>query len=104
MPGEDIISLLLVAFIFLIMFVGMFVVVKKRWISMKRTMYGAQFTGQNIYMQFQNLQKKKSIEHVQYQMEERKQDSDGDDMSRFSQYSIKREDTGDKKKAEYRRR
>ncbi|KPJ64344.1 hypothetical protein AMJ44_12990 [candidate division WOR-1 bacterium DG_54_3] len=71
MPSQNIISLLLVAFIFIIIFVGAFIIVKKRWINKKPTIYSAQFTGQNIYMQFQNRQKKK-------------QDSDGDDMSRFS--------------------
>jgi predicted Holliday junction resolvase-like endonuclease len=85
MPGEDIISLLLVVFILLIIFVGMFIVVKKRWINAKRKMYGAQFTAQDIYMQFQNRQKKNAIEQVQYQKEEKKQDNDGDDMSRFPQ-------------------
>jgi predicted Holliday junction resolvase-like endonuclease len=85
MLGEDIISLLLVIFILLIAFVGMFIVVKKRWINVKRTMYGSQFTGQNIYMQFQNRQKKNAIEHVQYQKEEKKQNNEGDDMSCFSQ-------------------
>jgi len=85
MPSQNIISLLLVVFIFLIIFVGMFIVVKKRWINKKPTIYSAQFTAQNIYMQFQNRQKKNAIEHVQYQKEEKKQDSNGDDISRFSQ-------------------
>jgi hypothetical protein len=85
MPGEDTLSLLLVAFLFLIIFVGAFMVVKKRWISKKPTIYGAQFTGQNVYMQFQNLQKKKSIEHVLHQKEEKKQDDEGDDIKRFFQ-------------------
>jgi len=84
MPSQNIISLLLVAFIFIIIFVGAFIIVKKRWINKKPTIYSAQFTGQNIYMQFQNRQKKNAIEQVQYQKEEKKQDSDGDDMSRFS--------------------
>jgi hypothetical protein len=85
MSEEDIVSLLLVAFIFLIIFVGAFIVVKKRWINKKPTIYSAQFTGQNVYMQFQNLQKKKSIEHVLHQKEEKKQDDEGDDIERFFQ-------------------
>jgi len=88
MPNQDIISFLLVIFIFLIIFVGAFIVVKRRWINRKPTIYIAQFTGQNVYMQFQNLQKKRSIEHVLYQQEEKKQDDEGDDLSRFLQ-SIK---------------
>jgi hypothetical protein len=36
-------------------------------------------------MQFQNLQKKKSIEHVLQQKEEKKQDDEGDDIKRFFQ-------------------
>ena len=83
MPSEDTLSLLLVAFLFLIIFVGAFMVVKKRWINKKPTIYSAQFTGQNIYMQYQNLQKKKAMEQVIYQKEEKKQDDEGDDMSRF---------------------
>ena len=85
MLGEDMEGVLLVVFIFLIIFVGMFIVVKGRWINKKPTIYSAQFTAQNIYMQFQNRQKKNAMEHVQYQKEEKKQDSDGYDMSRFSQ-------------------
>ena len=85
MLGEDIINLLLVAFVVLIVFVGMFIVIKERWINKKPTIYSAQFTAQNIYMQFQNRQKKNAIEHVQYQKEEKKQDKDGDDIGRFSQ-------------------
>jgi hypothetical protein len=84
MPNQDIISLLLVIFIFLIIFVGAFIVVKRRWINRKPTIYSAQFTGQNVYMQFQNLQKKKSIEHVLFQKEDDKEEDDeGDDVSRF---------------------
>jgi predicted Holliday junction resolvase-like endonuclease len=89
MPSQNIISLFLVAFIFLIIIVGMFIVVKKRWINKKPTIYSAQFTAQNIYMQFQNRQKKNAIEHVISQKEDdKKQDDQGDDISRFSQ-SIK---------------
>lgn len=80
---ENLASLSLVALILLVIFVGALVVIKKRWINKKPTMYGAQFTGQNIYLQYQNLQKKKSIEHVLDQKEEKKQDHDGDDLSRF---------------------
>jgi hypothetical protein len=84
MSNQDIIGLLLVIFIFLIIFVGAFIVVKRRWINIKRTMYGAQFTSQNVYMQFQNLQRKKSIEHVLFQKEDDKEeDGEGDDVSRF---------------------
>ena len=85
MTGEDIVNLLLVALLFLIIFVGAFIVVKKRWINKKPTIYSAQFTGQNIYIQFQNLQKKKSIEHVLQQKEEKKHDDEGDDIKRFFQ-------------------
>jgi hypothetical protein len=72
MPSQNIISLLLVVFIFLITFVGMFIVVKKRWINKKLTICSAQFTAQNIYRQFQNRQKKNAIEHVIFQKEDDK--------------------------------
>jgi uncharacterized membrane protein (DUF106 family) len=85
MPSEDITSLLLAALLLLAVLVAVFLIIKRRWINAKRTMYGAQFTAQNIYMQFQNRQKKNAIEQVQYQKEEKKQDNDGDDMDRFPQ-------------------
>jgi len=80
---NDLISLSLVVLLLLVIFVGALVVIKKRWLNKKRTIYGAQFTGQNIYLQYQNLEKKKSIEHVLDQKEEKKQDHDGDDLNRF---------------------
>lgn len=85
MSSQNTISLLLILFIFQIIFVGVFIVIKKRWINKKPTIYSAQFTGQNVYLQFQNLQKKKSIEHVLNLKEEKKQDDDGDDIKRFLQ-------------------
>ena len=85
---NDLISLSLVVLLLLVIFVGALVVIKKRWLNKKRTIYGAQFTGQNIYLQYQNLEKKKSIEHVLDQKEEKKQDHDGDDLNRFFIRSI----------------
>jgi len=83
MSSSDLASLLLVAFILFIILAGAFIVIKKRWINRKATMYGAQFAAQNILLQYQNRQKKKSIEHVLQQKEERKQDDEGDDLGRF---------------------
>ena len=62
---------LLVAFVFLIIFIGMFFVIKRRWIAKRLGIYSAQFTAQNIYAQFQNRQKKNAIEHVLYRKEEK---------------------------------
>jgi len=59
MSDQDLISLLVVAFIFIIILAGAFIVIQKRWISRKSTMYGAQFTAQSLYLQYQNQQKKK---------------------------------------------
>jgi hypothetical protein len=83
MSSSDLVSLLLVAFIFFLILAGAFIVIKKRWINGKSTLYGPQFTAQNILLQYQNRQKKKSIEHVLQQREERKQDVEGDDLGRF---------------------
>jgi hypothetical protein len=83
MSGPDLLSLLLVVFIFFIILAGSFIVVKRRWFNRKATMYGAQYTAQNIFLQYQNRQKKKSVEHVLLQKEERKQDVEGDDIGRF---------------------
>ena len=81
---NNLISLSLIVILLLVIFVGALVVIKKRWISKNPTLYGAQFTGQNIYLQYQNLQKKKSVEYVLAQKEENKQDHAGDDWDRFS--------------------
>ena len=83
MPGQDLVSLLVVAFILSIILAGAFIVIHKRWIGRKSIMYGAQFTAQSVYLQYQNRQKKKSVEHVLLQREERKQDVEGDDIGRF---------------------
>lgn len=83
MTGQDLVSLLVTAFILSIILAGAFIIIHKRWIGRKSTMYGAQFTAQSVYLQYQNLQKKKSIEHVLQQREERKQDDEGDDIGRF---------------------
>jgi hypothetical protein len=80
---NDLISLSSVALLLLGIFVGALVVIIKRWLNKKRTIYGAQFTGQNVYLQYQNLEKKKSMEHFLSQKEEKKQDLGGDDLSRF---------------------
>ncbi len=83
MSGQDLMSLIVVVFIFSIILAGAFLVIQKRWLKSKTTMYSAQFTAQNILLQYQNQQKKKSIEHVLQQKEERKQDEEGDDIGRF---------------------
>ena len=83
MNVNDLISLSLIALILLVIFLSALVVIKKRWLNKKRTIYGAQFTGQNVYLQYQNLDKKKSIEHVLDQKKEKKQDLGGDDLNRF---------------------
>jgi uncharacterized protein (UPF0333 family) len=76
-------SLILPLLILIIILVGAFVVIKKRWIDKKPTMCSAQFTAQNVFLQYQNQQRKKSIEHVLQQREERKQEDEGDDLERF---------------------
>jgi hypothetical protein len=83
MSSSDVVSLLVAAFIFLIILAGSFLVIHKRWMSRKPILYGAQFTARNILLQYQNQQKKKSFEHVIRQTEERKQDEKGDDIERF---------------------
>lgn len=83
MSGQDLVSLLVVAFIFFIILAGAFIVIQKRWINRNPTINGAQFTAQSVYLQYQNQQKNKSIEHVLQQKEEKKQDYEGDDLKRF---------------------
>ena len=56
------------------------IVIKRYWIDKKPIGGTSQFVGRNILQQFQNADRKESIEHVIYmEEEERKQDFDADD-------------------------
>ena len=80
----DIISWLVIGGSLATIFLGCAVVIKKFFIDKKY--FGAgQFIGRQIYSEFQNADRKKSIEHVIYmEEEERRQDfsSEGDHDSR----------------------
>ncbi len=80
---ENTVSYLLVGLIFLVIFAIAFMAIKRRWKNKKSIIYETGFTAQNVYLQYQNREKQKSIEHVLNQKEEKKQDHSGDDGVRF---------------------
>ena len=80
----EIIKLLIVPFFFLIIFGFCVYIIKRRWIDKKPFSAGVQFSGEYVYTQFQNKDKKRAIEHVHYMHEDKeKEDDEGDDLSRF---------------------
>lgn len=84
MAIPDIISLVVAGLVFLLIFGFCAFVIKRYWIDKKQITSGSQFVGQNVYMQFQNEDKKQAMEEVLYQKEdEREEDDEGDDVSRF---------------------
>jgi hypothetical protein len=78
----DIASWLIIAVSLLAIFVGAGFVIKRFFID-KKYFGGSQFVGRQIYEEFQNADRRKSIEHVIYmEKEERQQDfSAGEDDS-----------------------
>lgn len=76
------------ALIFTILFLVAFLwfsafFIKKFFIEKRSATLGSQVVGENIFMQYQNEEKKKAIEQVIYQNEEEDEDDEGDDISRF---------------------
>jgi len=86
MTMSDIISLGMVGLVLLLIFGLCALVIKRYWIDKKQITSGSQFVGQNVYMQFQNKDKKQAVEEVLYQKEdEREEDEKGEDVSRFDE-------------------
>jgi hypothetical protein len=84
MAISDIISLVVAGLVLLLIFGFCAFVIKRYWIDKKQITSGSQFVGQNVYMQFQNEDKKQAMEEVLYQKEdEREEDEEGDDVSKF---------------------
>ncbi|HEX9916556.1 MAG TPA: hypothetical protein VGB16_02365 [candidate division Zixibacteria bacterium] len=83
MAISDIISLVAAGLFLLLIFGFCAFVIKRYWIDKKQITSGSQFVSQNVYMQFQNEDKKQAMEQVLYQKEdEREEDDEGDDVSR----------------------
>ena len=77
-------AILLIGSLFLV-FLGMAIVIKMRWISKKPSRLGTQVTGQAILMEWMNKDKKTAMEEVIYQQEEQEEDSDsGEGLFDFS--------------------
>jgi len=84
MTISDAISLVVIGLVILLIFGFCALVIKRYWIDKNQITSGSQFVGQNIYMQFQNENKKQAMEQVLYQKEdEREENDEGDDVSRF---------------------
>lgn len=83
MSGNDVSSLILMGAIFLILFMFCIVVIKRYWIDKKPISFGSQFVGENIYLRFQNEEKKRAIEYVIYKRDEDEEDDDqGEDKNK----------------------
>ncbi|MCP4727567.1 MAG: hypothetical protein GY863_21185 [bacterium] len=62
-------------------------VVKRRWIDKKEVSASSQFVGENIIMNFSDAEKKKAMQEIVYQRDEKEEkDDSGDDLSRFFDY------------------
>ena len=73
-------SYAVMAVLLLAIFAFCAIVIKRYWIDKKPIGGTSQFVGRNVLQQFQNADRKESIEHVIYmEEEERKQDFDADD-------------------------
>lgn len=72
-------SLILSAAMLLLVLAFCIWVVKRRFIDKKGINAGSQFVGRHIMMQFQDAEKKKAVEQIILQEEERQQDFSGED-------------------------
>ena len=52
-------------------------VIIRRWIYKKPINAGSQYMAQNIYLQYQNAEKRRSIEQVMYQKEDERREAFG---------------------------
>ena len=66
--------------ILFLVFTGFFI--KRYFIDKRNITIGSQVVGENIFMQYQNEEKKRAIEQVIYQKEAEDEDDEGDDISR----------------------
>lgn len=80
MFSGDIAGIITAISILLLLFIFCAVIIKRYWIDKKSVTSGSQFIGQEIQKQWQNIDKKKAIEHVIYQKEgEEEEDDAGED-------------------------
>ena len=76
---QDTFSLTVSAAILLLILAFCIWVVKRRFIDKKGINAGSQFVGRHIMMQFQDAEKKKAVEQIILQEEERQPDFSGED-------------------------
>ncbi len=74
-------SYLVLLLLLLLIFLFCLVMIKRFWIEKKPISFGSQFVGENIYRQFLMADKKRAIEQVIYQREEKEQEAeDGEEV------------------------
>ncbi len=78
MITEQAINFLIVGGILIALFSLCSVVIVKRFVSKEMINAGNQYLGQNIYMQYQNADKKQAIEEVMFRKEDDRQDDFND--------------------------
>jgi len=76
MSQDNLVSLIFVALLLFLLFTFCGIVIKRYWIDKKSVTSGSQFVGENIYMQWQNKDKKRAMEHVIYKKEDEEEDDD----------------------------
>ncbi len=69
---DDLVGFLIISLIILLIFAFCAIVIKRHWIDKRWINSESQFVGRNIYMQFQNADKKRAIEHVIFKKEDEK--------------------------------
>ncbi len=81
MSTDNLFSFILIISVLALFFTFCAVVIKRYWIDKKSITSGSQFVGEEIYMQWQNKDKKRAIEQVIYQKEEEEEEDDeGEDI------------------------
>lgn len=88
MTAGHIESILIPASILVLILAICSVVIIKRWVYKKPMGAGSQYMGQNIYMQYQNAEKKHSVEQIMFI----KEDERNDNFSADGRDEIKGED------------
>ena len=83
MSLDNISSLILMGSMLLLLLIFCVAVIKRYWIDKKPISFGSQFVGENIYLQYQNEEKKRAFEEVVYQRDEQEEEDDeGEDKDR----------------------
>ncbi|MFQ5605314.1 MAG: hypothetical protein ACE5HS_18770 [bacterium] len=84
MPSTLNVDLMVLVGVILLIFFFCGWIIKRDWIDKKQITSGAQFTGENVLLQYQNEDKKHALEHVIYMRDQEEvNDEEGEDISRL---------------------